>query len=104
MTRFGHDDLLTRRLLFRKISKGFNEKNFALRQAKVRIQQLEARLDQLQPRKRKRVQTSPNSRFADTRAIRRAQILAGDQEIVQVDSDSATDSDSTALCIEVEES
>ncbi len=47
ITRFGHDDLLTRRLFFRKIIKAFNEKDFALRQVKVRIQQLKARLDQL---------------------------------------------------------
>ena len=38
MTRFGHNDLPTRRLLFRKVIKGFDEKNFALGQAEIRIQ------------------------------------------------------------------
>ncbi len=37
MARFGHDDLPTRRQLFRKAIKGFDEKNFALGQANLRI-------------------------------------------------------------------
>ena len=39
----------------------------------------------------------------DAKAIREAQILARDQEIAQVDSESSTDSDSTEDCIEVDE-
>jgi hypothetical protein len=101
MTRFGHNDLLTRRLLFRKAKKGIDEKNFALQQAERRIQELEAKLEQLKPRKRRKVETSLNSRFADAKAIRQAQILAEDQEIGTGDSDLAGDSDSTEDCIEV---
>lgn len=100
MARFGHDDLPTRRLLFRKAIKAFDQKDFALGQAEMRIQQLEAKLNQLQPRKRRKVQTSPNSRFANIRAIQEAQISAGNQEIVAIDSDSADDSESTEDCIE----
>ena len=55
MTRFGHDDLPTRRLLFRKIIKGFDKKDFTLGQVEIRIQQLEAKLEQLQPKKRRKV-------------------------------------------------
>ena len=102
MARFGHDDLPTRRQLFRKAIKGFDEKDFALGQANMRIQQLEARLEQVKPRKRRKVRTSPNSKFANTKAIREAQILAGDQEIIQVDSESSIDFDSIASCIEVD--
>ena len=38
----------------------------------------------------------------DAKAIKEAQILAGDQEIIQVDSESSTDSDSIEDCIEVD--
>ena len=37
MSRLGDDDLPTRRQLFRKITKGFDEKDFALGQAELRI-------------------------------------------------------------------
>lgn len=65
------------------------------------IKQLEARLDQLQPRKRRKVQTSLNSKFADIRAIQEAQITAGDQEIELIALEEAKDSDSTEYCMEV---
>jgi hypothetical protein len=102
ITQFGQDDLPTRRLLFRKVIKGFDKKDFALGQAEIRIQQLEAQLEQLKPRKRRKVQTSPNSKFVNAKAIREAQILAGDQEIGSISSKSSTDSDSTENCIEVD--
>jgi hypothetical protein len=102
LTKTLHDNIPTRRLLFKKAIKAFDQKDFALGQAEMKIQQLEAKLDQLQPRKKRRVQTSPNSRFADIQAIQRAQIAAGDQEIVAIESDSAGDSEATEDCIEVE--
>jgi 4-hydroxybenzoate polyprenyltransferase len=102
LTKTSHDNLPTRRLLFKKAVKAFDQKDFALGQAEMKIQQLEAKLDQLQPRKKRKVQTSPNSKFADIQAIQRAQIAAGDQEIVPIDSDSVGDSEATEDCIEVE--
>jgi 4-hydroxybenzoate polyprenyltransferase len=48
---------------------------------------LEAKVIDLEPRKRKRVKASPNSKFVRIRAIRRAQIEAGDREINKEDSD-----------------
>jgi 4-hydroxybenzoate polyprenyltransferase len=48
---------------------------------------LEAKVIDLEPRKRKRVKASPNSKFAGIGAIRRAQIKAGDREINKEDSD-----------------
>jgi hypothetical protein len=101
ITQLGESDLPTRRQLFRKITKGFDEKDYALTQAELRIQQLEARLEQLKPRKRQKVRTSPNSKFADIRAIKQAQIEAGDRGINEEDSDSAVDSDSASDYIEV---
>ena len=67
------DDVPTKRLLFRKITKGFDEKDGLLAKAQLQIQALETQLASVKPKKRKRVETSPNSRFADIEAVRRAQ-------------------------------
>jgi 4-hydroxybenzoate polyprenyltransferase len=48
---------------------------------------LEAKVIDLEPRKRKRVKASPNSKFVGIEAIKRAQIEAGDREINEEDSD-----------------
>ncbi len=101
LTKKSHDNIPTRRLLFNKAIKAFDQKDFALGQAEMRIQQLEAKLDQLQPRKKRKVQTSPNSKFTDIQAIQKAQIIARDQEIVPIDSDSAGDSEAIEDCIEI---
>ena len=53
---------------------------------------MEAKVEELVPRKRRKVKTSPNSKFAGIRAIRRAQIEAGDRQIEAEDSDVSTDS------------
>ena len=96
-----HDQLPTQRLLFRKIVKGIDEKDYELGKANMRIKELEERLEQLKPKKRRKVQTSPNSKFVTTRAIREAQIAAGDRQIIPIESESEGDSDSTVSCIEV---
>ena len=97
-----HDQLPTQRLLFRKIVKGIDEKDYKLGKANMRIKELEERLEQLRPKKRRKVRTSPNSKFVTTRAIREAQIAAGDRQIVPVESEGEGDSDSTVSCIEVD--
>ncbi|KAJ6436459.1 DNA topoisomerase 2 [Purpureocillium lavendulum] len=75
------DDVVpTKRLLFRKITKGFDEKGGLLAKAQLQIQALEAQLAVVKPKKRKRVDTSPNSTFADIEAIRRAQEVANEAE------------------------
>lgn len=104
LTQLSDADLPTRRQLYRKITKGFDEKDYALAQAEHRIQQLEARIEQIQPRKRRKVKTSPNSKFVGIRAIQEAQRQAGDREIDSEDSDSSIDSDNTEDCIIVEDS
>ena len=96
-------DLLTRRVLFRKIAKGIDEKDFVIAQQELRIKQLEAKVEQLEPRKRRKVRTSLNSKFAGIKAIKRAQIEAGDRQIEAEDSDVSTDSASTLYFIEIEE-
>ena len=59
-------------MLFRKVIKGINEKDYELGKANIRIKELEERLEYLRPKKKRKVQTSPNSKFIITRAIREA--------------------------------
>ena len=96
-----HDQLPTQRLLFRKIVKGIDEKDYELGKANMKIKKLEERLEQLRPRKRRKVQTSPNAKFVTTRAIFEAQIAAGNRQIVPEESEEEGDSDFTISCIEV---
>ena len=63
-------------MLFRKVIKGINEKDYELGKANIRIKELEERLEHLRPKKKKKVQTSLNSKFAIIRVIREAQIIA----------------------------
>ncbi|ESZ90720.1 transposase [Sclerotinia borealis F-4128] len=67
-----------------------------------RIKQLEYQLDAVVPKKRHKVVTSPNNRFTGIRAIREAQIVAGDRGINAEDSDGTIESDGTGDFIEVE--
>jgi 4-hydroxybenzoate polyprenyltransferase len=48
---------------------------------------LKAKVIDLEPKKRKKIKTSPNSKFIRIKAIKRAQIKAGDREINKKDSD-----------------
>ena len=56
-------------MLFRKVGKGLDDKDYVITQHELRIKQLEARVLQLEPRKRRKVITSPNSKFVDIEAI-----------------------------------
>ena len=92
----------TQRLLFRKIIKGFEEQESVLADHDYRIRSLEAQLEEARPRKRMKVRTSPNSRFADITKIRKAQIAAGEAIPDQEDEEEANESDSTLDCILIE--
>ena len=59
-------------MLFRKVIKGINEKEYKLRKVNIRIKELEERLELLRPKKKRKVQTSLNSKFTITRAIKEA--------------------------------
>lgn len=67
------DDVPTKRLLSRKITKGSDEKGSLLAEAQLQIQALETRLEAVKPKRRRKVETGPNSRLADIAAIRQAQ-------------------------------
>ena len=56
---------MTQRLVFRKIVKGFEEQESVLADHKLRIQSLEVQLEKARPKKRRKVRTSLNSKFAD---------------------------------------
>ena len=103
ITGLGTVDLATARVLFRKVSKGLDEKDFVIAQQELRIKQLESRVVQLEPRKRRKVQTSPNSKFASIEAIMRAQVAAGDRQNVPLDSDDTATIGSTLSHITIEE-
>ena len=62
---------------------------------------MEARVVQLAPRKRRKVVVSPNSKFADIEAIKRAQIKAGDRLPDLIDSNEFEELTSTLSCIEI---
>ena len=54
------------------------------------------------PNKKRKVQISPNSKFATIRAIKEVQIAAGQRQIIPDKSESGEESDSTTSCIEVD--
>jgi hypothetical protein len=57
----------------------------------------------LELKKRRKVQTSPNSKFVEIKAIRKAQIKAGDRQINEEDSGLSEDNDSVMDYIIVQE-
>jgi 4-hydroxybenzoate polyprenyltransferase len=54
----------TGRTLLNKVSKALDDKNLRLAIQSAKIQSLRARVDKLQPRKKKAVKLDPNDRFA----------------------------------------
>jgi 4-hydroxybenzoate polyprenyltransferase len=95
-------DSTTQRLLFRKIKKGFEEQESILAANSYKIQSLEVQLEKARPRKRMKVKTSPNSKFASISDIQRTQIAAGEAINEKDDEEGSIHSDSTLGCIEIE--
>jgi hypothetical protein len=62
---------------------------------------LKARLEAVAPVKRKKVSTSPNSRFVRIEAIRKAQIAAGAIEAESVDEKGSKNTETLEDCIVV---
>jgi hypothetical protein len=92
----------TQRLLFRKIVKGFEDQEATLANHSFRIQSLEVQLEKARPRKRRKVRTSPNSKFTDIAKIQQAQLAAGEARPDIEDNEEANLSDSTIDCILIE--
>ncbi|KID59393.1 hypothetical protein MAN_10698, partial [Metarhizium hybridum] len=92
----------TKRLLFRKITKGFDEKDSLLAKAQLQIQALETQLEAARPKRRRKVETSPNSRFADIKAIQHAQEKANVAENNKEDGEESEISENEKNCIVVQ--
>ncbi len=97
-----NQDPSTQRLLFRKIIKGFEEQECTLADHSYRIQSLEVQLEKARPRKRMKVRTSPNSKFADIAKIQKTQLAAREARPNGEDEEEANLSDSTLDCILIE--
>jgi len=97
-----HNQVLTQRLLFRKIIKGIDKKKYELKKANIKIKKLEKKLKHLRPKKKRKVQINPNSKFAIIRAIKETQIATEKRQIESVESESKEESKSTISCIEVD--
>ncbi|KID59616.1 transposase, partial [Metarhizium hybridum] len=95
-------DMPTKRLLFRKITKGFDEKDSLLAKAQLQIQALETQLEAARPKRRRKVETSPNSRFADIKAIQHAQEKANVAENNKEDGEESEISENEKNCIVVQ--
>ena len=90
-----------RRTLFRKVERAFNRKEFEITTLQRKVDSLMAELDNKKGGRRKKVEMSPNSKFASIKEIKRAQRLA---EPVTESSDESECSDSSEMiesCIEV---
>lgn len=92
----------TQRQLFRKISKGYEEKEALLASAELKIQALEVMLEAARPKKRRKVKTSPNSKFANIEEIHKAQQEAAGIQVEEISSDSSSESSSAEDCIQVQ--
>ena len=97
-----HNQVLTQRLLFRKIIKGIDKKKYELKKANIKIKKLKKKLKHLRPKKKRKVQINPNSKFAIIRAIKETQIATEKRQIESVESESKEESKSTISCIEVD--
>ena len=93
--------ITTRRQLFYKVQKAIDEKDVQLATSLQKIKSLEAQVEAGKRRKRKKVKTSPNSKFANIEAIHKAQVEAGE---VENSTDESSESDipsETGSCIVV---
>jgi hypothetical protein len=87
--------------LFRKVERAFNRKEFEITALQRQVEGLMAELNNKKGSKRKKIEMSPNSKFASIKEIKRAQRLV---EPVTESSDESECSDASEMiesCIEV---
>ena len=63
---------------------------------------MEKKLEHLRPKKKRKIQISPNFKFATIRIIREAQIAIRKRQIESVESELEEESKSSVSCIEVD--
>ena len=83
----------TERLLFRKVEKAFNAKDFSLALQQRRIEELEATVERLRPTKRRKVVPDPNTIFSTIEDIHKAQVEAGRIEVESEEEDTTSKSE-----------
>jgi len=93
--------LSTRRLLFRKVEKAFDQKNSELAQLRQENEALKSQLEAARPSKRKKVVMDPNDVFASIEQIHQAQIDAGRIEDSTAEESGSESTESDAFCIVV---
>lgn len=91
----------TQRLLFRKVEKAWDEKDFELALLKQKVEALEAQVEALKPSRRRRVRPDPNELFVGIEQIHRAQIEASRIEEGSNEESNGESSESEASCIVV---
>jgi len=67
-----HNQIPTQHLLFKKIIKKINKKEYKLKKTNIKIKELKKKLEHLKPKKKRKIQTNSNSKFATIRAIKEA--------------------------------
>ena len=94
-------DLSTRRLLFRKVEKAFDEKDFELARLQQENEVLKAKLEATVKTKRKKVVPDPNTQFASIEQVHKAQIEAGriDNSIAEESGSESSDSDASCIVV-----
>lgn len=91
----------TQRLAARKIEKAWDEKNYELTFLKQKVQALEAKVEAMEPTRRRRVRPDPNELFSEIKHVHRAQIEVGRIEEPAEEEGDSENSDSSGPCIVV---
>lgn len=94
------ENTVTQRQLFRKVRKAFDEKDVQVAVLERQVEALQAQLETARPRKRRKVDLSPNSRFATIEDIQRTQMAVGEAEITS-DEESDSEISEAGSCIVV---
>ena len=90
-----------RHILFRKVGRAFNKKTFELAAFQRENEALKAEIEHKRGGKKKKVELSPNSKFAGIADIRRAQRAAGTIPDISDESESPDSEGTTESCIVV---
>ena len=81
----------TERILFRKVEKAFDTKDFRLALQQRKIEELEATVERLRPTKRRKVVPDPNTTFTTIDDVHRAQVEAGRIEVESEEEDTTSE-------------
>ena len=98
-TRLSHPS--TRRLLFRKLEKVFDEKDYQLAQLRQENEALKVRLEGTATVRRRKVVPDPNMRFVNIEQVHRAQVAVGRAEDITDEESGSESPEAVEDCIVV---